>query len=178
MLLLTARTLGHMAAGAFRAPAPGAKALVKTWRNWPVDCDLFLHMNNAAYIRVAELCRWGQLVETGLFSHAIRGRWVFLVAEQRAEYRRPIAPFRRYQVESTIRIEDDKWIHYTHTFMPLPGSVKDPKPYCVLHVRAVVKDRSGRTIRPSHIAADLPEGTWLHEQLAARATDSAPPSAP
>ena len=28
------------------------------FRCYPVDIDTYFHMNNAAYLRVAELCRW------------------------------------------------------------------------------------------------------------------------
>jgi acyl-ACP thioesterase len=34
------------------------KASVAQFRLWPIDIDLFGHMNNASYIRVAELSRW------------------------------------------------------------------------------------------------------------------------
>lgn len=34
------------------------KAAIAPFRLWPTDLDFFGHMNNASYIRVAELSRW------------------------------------------------------------------------------------------------------------------------
>lgn len=34
------------------------KAAVAPFRLWPTDMDIFFHMNNASYVRVAELSRW------------------------------------------------------------------------------------------------------------------------
>lgn len=61
-------------------------------RLWPIDMDAFMHMNNASYVRVAELSRWRVFSASGMLSKRFRNV-LFLVAEQKAKYFKPINPF-------------------------------------------------------------------------------------
>ena len=59
MFLLGCRVANQMFLGyAFPGKVAITKAAVAQFRLWPTDMDFFFHMNNASYIRVAELCRW------------------------------------------------------------------------------------------------------------------------
>eukprot|EP01041_Mallomonas_annulata_P002562 gene2562-5003_t len=131
------------------------KHVVK-FRCWPIDVDTNLHMNNAQFFRVAELTRWrigaGSNMQSLLYKH----KWMFLAVEQSAIYLRAIQPFERYCVSTTITpLGGDKYIEYVHTFEQHPDLVKDsnkPIKYAVVTAKAVVKERSGKTVRPSELA--------------------------
>ena len=162
MLIFTSRMLGHMAHGALQRALGKVQAAPMIFRLWPVDLDVYCHMNNANYLRVAELCRWKQMALTGLAGAAAKRGWMFLIAEQTIEYRTPIKPFQMYRVRNEMAVVDDKWIHYHHYFEDETGS----KQYAVINMRAVVKHTSGRTIRPSDILTDCPDlANWLSSTI-------------
>ena len=64
--------------------------------------------------------------------------------------------FQRYVISSTCRVgSDDKWFYYTHTFHEHPNDAKgDPKKFATVDLKAVVKERSGKTIKPSTLLED------------------------
>jgi acyl-CoA thioesterase FadM len=108
MLTFTLRAILQMAAGTMLGAKPGKQALSVSFRLWPVDMDIYGHMNNACYIRVAELSRWRQSAESGLLMASVRKGWMFLIAEQSIVYTKPIMPLSQYTVRSNITT-DGKW---------------------------------------------------------------------
>ena len=112
------------------------------FRCWPIDLDLFFHMNNASYFRVAELARWRMFPQTNMVSIANSLGAMFLVVDQNIKYIRPIGPFQKYVVNTKLTVSDDKWIHNIHTFQQHPDHVKngeEPKIYAVVDCKAVIK---------------------------------------
>ena len=49
-----------------------------------------------------ELARWELLPRIGMLQRALKEGWIFLVVEQQAVYTKPIKPFQRFQVTSTV----------------------------------------------------------------------------
>lgn len=59
MFVLGCRMANQLFLGyAFPGNVALTKAAIAPFRLWPTDIDFFGHMNNASYIRVAELSRW------------------------------------------------------------------------------------------------------------------------
>jgi len=131
MIVLMSRIAHQLFLGTFfpRHVAAGATTVTAPFMCTPIDLDVYGHMNNANYVRVAELARWRMLMESGLFRMMSQRRLMFLVVSQEVTYGRPIAPFQAYVVRTAIRVcEDDKWVYYTHTFedeMPRRGGRKN-----------------------------------------------------
>lgn len=133
-------------------------AVVAAFRCWPVD-TAFGHMNNAQYITVAELNRWRMFTELGLFPVIFKKKAFLVVAEQSIKYAFPILPMREYVVSTKVRISDDKWLHYSHSFEQHPDDVPDgsePIQYALVHVKAVLKESSGKTLKPSDLLPNSP----------------------
>jgi len=90
---------------------------------------------------------------TGLLDKAVKNKYMFLAVEQSIRYSRPIQPFQRYVVATTCTVYDDnKWLWYKHTFEQHPDDVKpgqEPREYAVIDLKAVLKEQSGKTIKPS-----------------------------
>ena len=85
---------------------------------------------------------------------------MFLVVEQSVTYTRPINPLETYTVSTTIKVsDDDKWAYYSHSFdAPAnPKSDKPPKHYALVTVKAVMKETSGKTIKPSEVLSTYHE---------------------
>lgn len=136
------------------------------FRCWPIDLDAFMHMNNASYIRVAELGRWAVFTRSKTLDYLSQKGILFLVAEQKATYLRPIPPFTKYYLSNSVSFSDNKWMHFRHTFMshpPVPTSsssdkdntnTKEPVIYAVVECKAVLKSKTGKTIKADEIIAD------------------------
>ena len=156
MLLYTLRMLAQVGLGFVRPPRVNVakKSVDVVFRCWPIDLDTYLHMNNANYLRVAELSRWRFFPPSGLFASSIKKGWMFLAVEQTITYLKPINPFQRYVVSTKMAHKDNKWLLYEHTFQQHPGDVKpgqDPTRFAVINLRAVLKERSGKTVRPAEL---------------------------
>ena len=140
----------------------GQKYYPVSFRCWPIDIDAFLHLNNASYLRVAELARWRVLAQEDLYNIAIKEGVMFLAVEQNIAYYKPIQPFQRYEVRTSMTVEDNKWIYYHHDFVQhsqdrsttnsddadnYSDSYQEPLIYARLVCKAVVKRRSGETFK-------------------------------
>lgn len=110
-------------------------------------------MNNANYLLNAELARWRTLPAGSLISRAAsKEGLLFLAAENNVKYIRPIDPMQKYVISTTCKVEagEDKWFYYRHTFEEHPDDVKgEAKKFAVVDLKAVVKQRNGKTIKPS-----------------------------
>lgn len=176
MLLYTARMLSQVALGFLRPPKVNlAKKTVEVgFRCWPIDLDTYLHMNNAQYLRVSELSRWRIFPPSGLMAASMKKGWMFLAVEQTVKYLKPIGPFQRYVVSTKMSHKDNKWLLYEHTFQQHPNDVKagqEPVKYAVIDLRAVLKQRDGKTVRP----AELKEASnWNKDLLTAHEAATKP----
>lgn len=153
MLTFTGRVLHQLARGYFTPPTVSADKAVKlTFRCYPIDIDTFFHMNNAKYLLNAELSRWRTLPATSIISRLTSKKgMLFLAAENNVQYFRPIKPMQRYIISTTCFIDkEDKWFYYTHTFQEHPDDVdQEARTFAVVKLKAVVKQRDGKTIKPS-----------------------------
>ena len=164
MLTFTCRMLYHLAKGFVRPPVLSKNKTVDfVFRCTPVDIDVYGHMNNACYLRVAELARWGIFPASGMLESALKTRMMFLAVEQNIIYKRPIPALEKYVISTKCDIyDDDKWVHYTHTFLEHPDKVQEgqaPRVFAEIKLRAVMKEASGKTVKPSSIAASASELT-------------------
>jgi acyl-CoA thioesterase FadM len=153
MLVFTTRVLWHLLMGKLRPPLPANKSVSIEMRCSPLDIDSYLHMNNASYLRVAELCRWRVFPATGVFGAALKEKMMFLAVEQKISYKKPIQCFQKFAVVTKADIfKDDKWIWYEHVFQQHPDDVKpgvNPVVFAKIELRAVMKQQNGKTVNPS-----------------------------
>eukprot|EP00600_Ochromonadales_sp_CCMP1393_P001295 CAMPEP_0174986000 /NCGR_PEP_ID=MMETSP0004_2-20121128/18674_1 /TAXON_ID=420556 /ORGANISM="Ochromonas sp., Strain CCMP1393" /LENGTH=158 /DNA_ID=CAMNT_0016238751 /DNA_START=152 /DNA_END=628 /DNA_ORIENTATION=- len=123
-----------------------------SFRCWPVDLDTYFHINNSCYFRVAELARWRIFPQSNMYTAVAKDGIMFLATEQTIKYFKPIGPFKRYIVRTHLTSADDKWFYYNHRFLQHPDEVKggnDPIVYSEIECKAVLKERSGKTVKIS-----------------------------
>lgn len=137
---------GHFKPVVISTKGPGAVSFDSPFRLWPIDMDIFMHMNNASYVRVSELARWRAFPAAGFLKPSFRNV-VFLVTEQKVKYLKPILPFRNYTVRTTVTSSENKWLHYEHRFISVPKEGKEPTVHAVVEATAVVKRPDGRTFK-------------------------------
>lgn len=116
-----------------------------------MDLDMFMHLNNTAYPRVAELASWQLLAAVGFLSIVpSKGLLALVVTEQKVEYLRQIEPFQKYEVHTTIKKSDNKWLDYSHKFLQHRSDVtenEEPIVYATVTKRGVVKNLKGKTVK-------------------------------
>jgi len=86
-------------------------------RIWPHDLDLNLHANNGRILTLADVGRLDMALRSGLMFKSIKRGWRPIVASSTVRYRKPLAPFRRYDLESRVLTWDDKWVYFEHRFV-------------------------------------------------------------
>lgn len=154
MLTFALRVVNQLILGSFTkvnvVKSAAGPAYEVAFRAWPVDLDTYFHINNACYLRVAELARWRIFPQSKMMKFVANKGVMFLVTEQVIKYSRPIDPFQRYIVSTSITYTEDKWFYYKHTFLQHPDDVKagkEPTVYTVIDCKAVLKEKSGKTVR-------------------------------
>lgn len=135
--------------GITRKPLWANEFIVSDFRAYPLDLDMFMHLNNTAYPRVAELASWELVGAIGFYKLFSQQIMTLVIVEQNVSYLRQIKPFQRYEVRTTINSVENKWLDYTHFFMQHREDVpsgNDPVVYATIKKRGVVKSLKGKTI--------------------------------
>lgn len=82
-----------------------------SFRVWPHDLDVNLHMNNARYLMAMEVARWALLVRAGFLRRALREGWAMVNAAQNVSFFRSLKLFHRYAVHCRLLYADDGWLY-------------------------------------------------------------------
>jgi acyl-CoA thioesterase FadM len=127
-----------MAAGApFREKLSWRDESVLSFRVWPNDLDINLHMNNARYLGVMDIGRFDLAIRCGLARLVWRRKLKPVVASAMVRFRRSLAPFERFTLRSRIVGWDEKWIFIEHNIE------RGGEMYCQAIVKALFLTRSG-----------------------------------
>lgn len=160
--ILNQFTQGYLKRTALDTSVKHAVTYNVPFRCWPIDMDAFMHMNNASYVRVAELARWRIFPQTGFFDKRNSGI-LFLVVDQSVQYFKPIGPLQQYTVKVTITSSENKWLHYKHAFIQHPvREGKEPIVYALVESRAVLKRKNGKTVKMDEATLDNEFYKQLH----------------
>ena len=158
MLTHTLRTVHQIMKGYISRPTVSPeKAIVIPFRCWPIDCDIYFHMNNSKYLATAELARWRTLPPSDMLSRTLsKEGLLFIAAENKVKYIRPINPMQKYVISTTVTVDsEDKWFYYKHSFLEHPDDAKGKQnSFAIVDLKAVVKKKNGKTIKPSVLIED------------------------
>jgi acyl-CoA thioesterase FadM len=94
-----------------------------TLRVLPNDLDTNIHMNNGRYLTLMDIGRVDALIRTGMFQHIIREKWMPVIAGVSMIYRRSLAPFERYRLETRVLGWDERWFYMEQTFLNAKGEL-------------------------------------------------------
>jgi acyl-CoA thioesterase FadM len=109
-----------------------------TLRVLPNDLDFNLHMNNGRYLTVMDLGRLDLIIRNGLFAAMRAHGWNPVLAAARISYRRSLAPFQRYTLETLVLGWDEHSVYMEQRFL-VGGQT-----YARATIRAVFISASGR----------------------------------
>ncbi|KAA6403426.1 MAG: hypothetical protein EZS28_001054 [Streblomastix strix] len=114
------------------------------------DIDMFMHINNASYFRVAEFARWTWTYESILGKILSEQKVYPLMTLATARYRRPIRLWQKYEIHLRLIEIDDKAMYIHQTFYS--GKSKQFAASIVFKYSFVQKS-DNKTINPRQISA-------------------------
>jgi acyl-CoA thioesterase FadM len=126
-----------------------------TFRVWPNDCDLNLHLNNGRYLTFMDL---GRL-------HLIARRWMPVLSAAEMNFIRPLRPLQKFDLVTRLLSWDEKYFYIEQRFeaggkLHAIGMVKG----LFLHGRAHVESRAVTAMLGLDTPApDMPEALrhWI-----------------
>jgi len=89
---------------------------VMTFRAWPHDCDLNLHMTNARYLAMMDLGRTQLLGRAGLLRKIFKRKWMPVANAIEITYIREIRPFQKFTLHSRLLGWDEKYWYIEQKF--------------------------------------------------------------
>jgi len=85
------------------------------------DIDLLGHMNNGRYFTITDYVRIGCLIRAGIWRE-IRKRGIYpLMAGETGQFRKPLAPFQKYQIKTRSIGWDERFLYVEHKFVSRKG---------------------------------------------------------
>ena len=111
MFFTSIRHVCHYMTGLIFKQRHTPDGMLVVFRYWPVDMDLNMHLNNAAFFTVADMaiCRW--LPKSDIIPReGFMRKYILILKEQNISYQKSIQPFQQYEVLTNVSVQDDKWI--------------------------------------------------------------------
>lgn len=144
----------------------------------PLDCDIFLEMNNGRILTLYEFGRFQLAVRCGLWDVLKQKKWGLTVAGSSVRYRRRILPFERYTQRTRLIGWDDRFFYIEQAMAKTSGEVAN---HCLFRTAVVANHRAV----PTQDLADLldvdggspPLPKWAQSWVEAEAQRPWPPMA-
>ena len=77
-------------------------------------CSVLGHMNNGKYLTILDICRLDLVTRSGLLRELTKRRWYPVNAAQTIQFRRPLYPFKKFQVTTEVVGWDEKYFFIRH----------------------------------------------------------------
>ncbi len=110
------RSFRVFAAALSRPPLHPLDESVVSFRVWPNDLDVNLHMNNGRYLTLMDLGRLDLVVRMGVLRTLRRRKWNPVVGSLQVRYRRSLLPFQRYDIRTRLVGWDERWFYVEQRF--------------------------------------------------------------
>lgn len=108
--------------------APGRSKLelpagtsILSFRVWPHDLDLSLHMTNSRYLGLMDLGRLDVILRSGLWRTVLANRWTPIANAAIIRFRRELRPFERFRLETRVLAWSDVFVVMEQRFVHAGG---------------------------------------------------------
>ena len=125
---------------------------ILTFRVWPNDLDINLHMNNGRYLTIMDLGRADLMIRCGLGKVILKRRWMPVLGAVTIQYRRSLSPFQGFRLRTRILCWDEKWVFLEHRVKSLDGQVA-----AVAIAKGLLRSPAGLVDPRRHAARPRPE---------------------
>ena len=116
-----------------------------TFRVWPFDLDLNIHMNNARYLSWMDLGRVYHMGVTGLYRKSIQRKWMPVVGHIDIKFIKPLPPFAKVTLRTEIHGHDEKYFDIRQTFF------YQDHPMAIAHVKGIFVSKKEGKIHPQAV---------------------------
>lgn len=110
------RLLGIILGSLCRPRLDVAGVSVVTFRVWPLDLDLNLHLTNSRYMALMDLGRLDFILRSNTWRVMRQGRLGLVLGGAAIRFRRSLAPFRRFTLTTKVLGWDERWIYVEQVF--------------------------------------------------------------
>ncbi len=117
-----------------------------TFRVWPSDLDVLLHMNNGRYLTLMDLGRADSIIRSGIKRRLGELGWYTVIASETIRFRESLGPFQKFQLCTRLLGWDDKSFYIRQTFE------RGERVCAVALVRVRFLRRSGGTLSAAEVA--------------------------
>ena len=118
-----------------------------SFRVWPTDLDMSLHMNNGRYLTLMDFGRLDILVRTPLWKMVVRNGWTPVVSSSLVRFRRELKLFEPFVLESFITSWSEKTVIFEQRLRFTSGARKGAIAASAF-VRAGIYNRKTRSFIP------------------------------
>jgi acyl-CoA thioesterase FadM len=87
-----------------------------SFRVWPNDCDLNLHLNNGRYLTFMDLGRLHLIAQIGFLRGLFRRRWAPVLSTAEMNFIRPLGPLRKFDLVTRLLSWDEKYFYIEQRF--------------------------------------------------------------
>ena len=109
------RLIALIVASAFRPRLDPAREVSRlSFRVWPHDLDVSMHMNNGRYWTIMDLGRADLLIRSGAWRSVLRHGWTPVVSAGKIRFRRELRAFRAFTLETRIVAWAETWFVAEH----------------------------------------------------------------
>ncbi|MCB9057598.1 MAG: thioesterase family protein [Calditrichae bacterium] len=82
---------------------------ILTFRVWPLDCDIYLHLTNARYPAFMDLGRTLLLGQAGIIGKLLKNKYLLIPVSSEISFIREIKPFQKFELHSELITWDDTY---------------------------------------------------------------------
>ena len=109
------RLIALIVASPFRPRLDPAREVSRlSFRVWPHDLDVSMHMNNGRYWTIMDLGRADLLIRSGAWRSVLRHGWTPVVSAGKIRFRRELRAFRAFTLETRIVAWAETWFVAEH----------------------------------------------------------------
>lgn len=127
------------------------------FRVWFHDIDAFGHMNNGRYLQIMDVARTDWMRRTRVLDKILGLGCTALLGGTVIRHCKPLRPFQRYRVQTSLLTWEDRWVFLKHSFHSTKGELM-----AVGYSRAAIR-KKGKWIAPQTLADSLCPGTYPPE---------------
>ncbi|KZB66934.1 thioesterase [Thalassospira lucentensis] len=89
---------------------------VLSFRAWPLDLDINVHMTNSRYFALMDLGRTELILRNGIARQMLKRKWQPVVSGSTMRFKRAIKPFQRFKLETQALYWDEKGFYLEQRF--------------------------------------------------------------
>lgn len=94
-----------------------AEASVLSFRVWPHDLDVSIHMNNGRYLTLMDLGRTDVMLRSGLWRDLWRNKWTPIASAITIRFQRELRPLQKFRLQTRILCWDDTLVVMEQVFV-------------------------------------------------------------